>query len=356
MKHNTGKLVSFLASRHGVKQVAYQSAFPAAAGATRPVPQPMAPRSHGHTAALPGAGEITPVCTSGRCEDFLFNPPFNFYHWRLPLCSSLAKSQPSALLLLLPWHWQAGVRQVPRMQEAGFNSHDVFKQPTCILWVSLSIWISLFVAFQELAVRMRNTSPWQTKAVIHTDVPVTRLTQVQNHDPQNLGEQVQSLPCASAWPQSSLTLQKLVSSFQWPLHGRLPTSLQQDPPRGALRHTPVQGLQPYTHVQKGRPFAWEPFLQGAVGRGTQIQSPCHPASCNPRAFRLQQCTLLTRMHYEPLGSWKYKFWRARRTRLTSCLMIRALVWEMSPGHGPLHLFSHHCSSGEMSRLCWEQGQ
>lgn len=76
----------------------------------------------------------------------------------------------------------------------------------------LLTWISLCMAFRELAVTLASSSPHaegketpqrKTKAVIHTAVPATRLresasTQAQNSDPQNLAEQVQSLTRASA--------------------------------------------------------------------------------------------------------------------------------------------------------------
>lgn len=284
MKHNTRKLVSFLASRHQVKQVTSWSAFLAAVDAAWPAPQPKAPHWHGHTAKFPGAGEITPVWTSLR--EMLRT----FFLILLSIFTTGYCPCPPPLLILRPS--PVSPMALAGRYESGLqDAEGQFWQPWCFQATNMYLltWIFLFMAFKGACCytcklissrrRKSNTSLRKTKAVIHTAVPVTRLresasTQVQNSDPQNLAEQVQSLTCASAWPKSSPVPQKLVPSFRWPLHKRLPTSLQQDlgwpdhPPRGALKHIPVQGFQPYTHVERGWMFMWEPFLQEAAGKGT----------------------------------------------------------------------------------------
>lgn len=158
MKHNTRKLVSFLASRHQVKQVTSWSASLAAAGATRTVTQPKAPHWHGHTAAFPGAGEITPVWASLRemLRTFFLILLSVFITGHCPCAPPLPVLSP------VPFCFTHGIsRQVwARPAEC--------RRPVLTALMVLSkqhvsfgclFWMSLFMAFKQLAVTLANSSP-----------------------------------------------------------------------------------------------------------------------------------------------------------------------------------------------------
>lgn len=177
MKHNTRKLVSFLASRHWVKQVTSWSACLAAADAAWPVPQLKAPHWHGHTAAFPGAGEITPVWTSFRDTLRTF--------FLILLSIFITGYCPCALPLLIlspvPFCFTNGISRQVRVRPAGcrrpvltammFSSNQLY-----LLGVSFDLDFSLHGSqgaccytckFISSCRRMRNTSQRKTKAVIH---------------------------------------------------------------------------------------------------------------------------------------------------------------------------------------------
>lgn len=154
MTHSTRKPVFLLTSRHQLTQVTSWSAFLAALEAAHTARGSPLTRTY---SSLPWS-QWNSSClnySQGDVENFLSSPPFSFHHWLLLLCFSLADFQPSTLLLFHPWHQQAGMTQALRIL---LTAHGIFKQPTCKLWVSFFIWISLFMVFKELGVTFANSS------------------------------------------------------------------------------------------------------------------------------------------------------------------------------------------------------
>lgn len=143
-----------LTSRHQLTQVTSWSAFLAALHAAQTAKGSPLTLTY---SSLPWS-QWNSSClnySQGDVENFLSSPLFSFHHWLLLLCFSLADFQPSTLLFFYSWHQQAGMTQALRIL---LTAHGISKQPTCKFWVSLLIWISLFMAFKELGITFANSS------------------------------------------------------------------------------------------------------------------------------------------------------------------------------------------------------